>query len=63
MNLPSLHVLCLGDRLPTEGGEVIKTAMTKGKEKADQVEKNKKGWEGLERELKKFKEKNQSCNT
>ena len=44
-------------------GKVIETAMTKGKEKADQVEKNKRGWECLDKELKKLKEKNPSWNT
>ncbi len=44
-------------------GKVIKTAFVKDKEKAVQVNKNKRGWECLERELKKLKEKNPSWNT
>ncbi len=43
--------------------KVIETAMTKGKEKADQVENNKKGWVGLEKELNKLKEKSPSWKT
>ncbi len=44
-------------------GKVIKTAFVKDKKKAAHVNKNKRGWEGLERELKKLKEKNPSWNT